>query len=94
MAKTVQVGPIALGVGVSNGQAQVTADVDLSGSLGGGKAAGVVAGKVGLHAEADVGAQQLADLGIAALEAAFPSATAFLELVKSGVDAEIGKISV
>lgn len=92
--KQVQIGPINLGMGVTNGQAQVTADVDLSGSLGGGQAAGVVQGKVGVHAEGDVSSKQLADLAIIALEHAFPSATSFLELARSGVDAELAKLSV
>lgn len=94
MAKTFQAGPIAIGIGVTNGQAQVTADVNLSATLGGGQAAGVASSKVVLHAEEDVSAQQLADLAIGALEHAFPSATALLEMVKSGVDAELAKVTV
>jgi hypothetical protein len=94
MAKTVNLGPLALGIGIVSGVAQVTADVDLTGSLGGGSAAGVVTGKVGLHAEGDVSSQQLADLAVTALEAAFPAATALLEMVRSGVDAEIQKLTV
>jgi hypothetical protein len=92
--KSVQVGPIALSLSVANSQAVLAADVDLSGALGGGQAAGVVSGKVGLHAEADVGAAQLADLGISALEAAFPSATSLLEFVRTEAKAELAKLSV
>lgn len=94
MAKQIQVGPIAIGLGVTNGQAQVTADVSLAASIGGGAAAGVATSKVVLHAEEDVSAKQLADLAILALEHAFPSGTSLLEMAKSGIDAELAKLTV
>lgn len=94
MAKSIQIGPLAIGLGVSNGQAQITAGIDLVGQLGGGKAAGILGGKVGIHGEADLGAQQAADLAIMALEVAFPNATSMLELVRGAVDAEVVKVTV
>jgi hypothetical protein len=94
MPKSVTVGPLVLEATVSNGQAKLTANAALSESVGGGAAAGVVGFKAGVQIEADLGAQQAADLAIMALEAAFPSAESFLALVKAGVDAEIAKITI
>lgn len=87
-AKTVQVGPLALTLSAAAGV--LTLKAALSGSLGGGAAAGVAKGS--LIGEVDLGAQQAADLGLAALAVQFPSLSAEIDGLKVLVDAELSKV--
>lgn len=94
MAKTVQVGPLTLGVAAAAGEVKLTAVAQFQEALGGGKAAGVASVKGGVNIEADLGAQQAADLVVLLLEAHFPSATTILEGAKGLMDAGIAKVTI
>lgn len=87
MSKQIQAGPFALTVSAADGELSLVAGI--SGSAGGGSAAGILKG--GANFNIALEDRQAADLAIALLEAKFPAGTAFLELVKAGVDAELTK---
>ncbi len=87
MQKVIQAGPAVITLSESAGVASVK--IEVSESVGGGEAAGVLKAKAAV--EIDLGAQQAADLVIGLLEAKFPSASGLLEAAKLALDAELAK---
>lgn len=90
ISKTFPIGPVSIGLGLDDqGQAKASVGVSVSGSLGGGQAAGVAKGSLSLSGELDVEAKQLADLGVGALELLVkdhPLAVDALEALKGELD--------
>lgn len=87
-SKEIKAGPATVTVAEAEGVASLKVSMDQS--LGGGSAAGVLKAKV--EAEIDLGAEQAADLGLAIIEAKFPSLASFIEsTIKPALHAELGK---
>jgi len=88
LSKLIQAGPVAITIAEEAGQVSVQVAVDAS--LGGGAAAGVLKGKAAI--EVDLGAQQVADLALGLLAAKFPSMAGIIDGAKAAIDAELAHL--